>query len=90
MPVSFGYNIKLGDNFGLAPKMYGILKSQLGLDEYSTEPTVDFAFGAGANLNIGDRFSIGLGYEWNPDTRCEPSTSYNNAHANVTYYIFSK
>ena len=87
VPVSFGYNFKLSDNFGLAPKVFGILESQLGVDhdpEYN--PVFDFAFGAGVNLNIGERLSIGLGYDWNPE---DFDSHLGNAHANVSYYIFS-
>ena len=87
VPVSFGYNFKLSDNFGLAPKVFGILESQLGVDhdpEYN--PLFDFAFGAGVNLNIGERLSIGLGYDWNPE---DFDSHLGNAHANVSYYIFS-
>jgi len=87
VPVSFGYNFKLSVNFGLAPKVFGILESQLGVDhdpEYN--PLFDFAFGAGVNLNIGERLSIGLGYDWNPE---DFDSHLGNAHANVSYYIFS-
>ena len=87
VPVGFGYNFKLSDNFGLAPKVFGILESQLGVDhdpEYN--PLFDFAFGAGVNLNIGERLSIGLGYDWNPE---DFDSRLGNAHANVSYYIFS-
>ncbi len=90
VPVSFGYNFKLSDNFGLAPKVFGILESQLDVDHNETNQVFDFAFGAGLNLNIGERLSIGLGYDWNPETDFEPTIVYGNAHANVTYYIFSK
>ena len=90
VPVSFGYNFKLSDNFGLAPKVFGILESQLDVDHNETNPVFDFAFGAGVNLNIGERLSIGLGYDWNPENDFEPNIRYCNAHANVSYYIFSK
>ena len=86
VPVSFGYNFKLSDNFGLAPKVLGILESRLDVDHDDANPVIDFAFGAGVNLNIGERFSIGLGYDWNPT---EFNNVWGNAHANVSYYIFS-
>lgn len=89
VPVSFGYNFKLSDNFGLAPKVFGILESQLDVDHNDTNPVFDFAFGAGVNLNIGERLSIGLGYDWNPENDFVPKIRYCNAHANVSYYIFS-
>ncbi|MBP5526749.1 MAG: outer membrane beta-barrel protein [Paludibacteraceae bacterium] len=90
VPVSFGYNFKLSDNFGLAPKVFGILESQLDIVHDDVNPVFDFAFGAGVNLNIGERLSIGLGYDWNLENDFEPNIRYGNAHANVTYYIFSK
>lgn len=90
IPVSFGYNFKLSDNFGLAPKVFGILESQLDIVHDDVNPVFDFAFGAGVNLNIGERLSIGLGYDWNPETDFDPTIVYGNAHANVTYYFFSK
>ena len=86
VPVSFGYNFKLSDNFGLAPKVFGILESQVGVEHSDANPVFDFAFGAGVNLNIGERLSIGLGYDWNPD---DFDCYFGNAHANVSYYIFS-
>ena len=86
VPVSFGYNFKLSDNFGLAPKVFGILESQLDVDHNDANPVIDFAFGAGVNLNIGERLSIGLGYDWNPE---DFDCVLGNAHANVSYYIFS-
>ena len=89
LPVSFGYNFKLSDNFGLAPKVFGILESQVGVEHSDVNPVFDFAFGAGVNLNIGERLSIGLGYDWNPETDFDPTVVYGNAHANVSYYIFS-
>ena len=89
VPVSFGYNFKLSDNFGLAPKVFGVLESQLDVEHNDTNPLFDFAFGAGVNLNIGERLSIGLGYDWNPETDFVPTALYCNAHANVSYYIFS-
>ena len=89
VPVSFGYNFKLSDNFGLAPKVFGILESQLDVDHNDTNPALDFAFGAGVNLNIGEKLSIGLGYDWNPEDNFVPKIRYCNAHANVSYYIFS-
>ena len=89
LPVSFGYNFKLSDNFGLAPKVFGILESQLDIVHDDVNPVFDFAFGAGVNLNIGERLSIGLGYDWNPETDFDPTVVYGNAHANVSYYIFS-
>jgi opacity protein-like surface antigen len=89
LPVSFGYNFKLSDNFGLAPKVFGILESQLDIVHDDVNPVFDFAFGAGVNLNIGERLSIGLGYDWNPETNFVPTVLYGNAHANVSYYIFS-
>jgi opacity protein-like surface antigen len=90
LPVSFGYNFKLSDNFGLAPKVFGILESQLDIVHDDVNPVFDFAFGAGVNLNIGERLSIGLGYDWNIENDFEPNIRYGNAHANVSYYIFSK
>lgn len=90
VPVSFGYNFKLSDNFGLAPKVFGILESQLDIVHDDVNPVFDFAFGAGVNLNIGERLSIGLGYDWNLENDFEPNIRYGNAHANVSYYIFSK
>lgn len=90
LPVSFGYNFKLSDNFGLAPKVFGILESQLDIVHDDVNPVFDFAFGAGVNLNIGERLSIGLGYDWNLESDFEPNIRYGNAHANVSYYIFSK
>ena len=89
LPVSFGYNFKLSDNFGLAPKVFGILESQLDIVHDDVNPVFDFAFGAGVNLNIGERLSIGLGYDWNIENDFEPNIRYGNAHANVSYYIFS-
>lgn len=89
VPVSFGYNFKLSDNFGLAPKVFGILESQLDIVHDDVNPVFDFAFGAGVNLNIGERLSIGLGYDWNLENDFEPNIRYGNAHANVSYYIFS-
>ena len=89
LPVSFGYNFKLSDNFGLAPKVFGILESQLDIVHDDVNPVFDFAFGAGVNLNIGERLSIGLGYDWNLESDFEPNIRYGNAHANVSYYIFS-
>ena len=89
VPVSFGYNFKLSDNFGLAPKVFGILESQLDIVHDDVNPVFDFAFGAGVNLNIGERLSIGLGYDWNLESDFEPNIRYGNAHANVSYYIFS-
>ncbi|MDD5995739.1 MAG: outer membrane beta-barrel protein [Bacteroidales bacterium] len=89
LPVSFGYNFKLSDNFGLAPKVFGILESQLDIVHDDVNPVFDFAFGAGVNLNIGERLSIGLGYDWNLENDFEPNIRYGNAHANVSYYIFS-
>ncbi|MCR5247644.1 MAG: porin family protein [Paludibacteraceae bacterium] len=89
VPVSFGYNFKLSDNFGLAPKVFGILESQLDIVHDDVNPVFDFAFGAGVNLNIGERLSIGLGYDWNIENDFEPNIRYGNAHANVSYYIFS-
>ena len=90
LTVSFGYNFKLSDNFGLAPKVFGILESQLDIVHDDVNPVFDFAFGAGVNLNIGERLSIGLGYDWNIENDFEPNIRYGNAHANVSYYIFSK
>ena len=89
LPVSFGYNFKLSDNFGLAPKVFGILESQLDIVHDDVNPVFDFAFGAGVNLNIGERLSIGLGYDWILESDFEPNIRYGNAHANVSYYIFS-
>ena len=89
LPVSFGYNFKLSDNFGLAPKVFGILESQLDIVHDDVNPVFDFAFGAGVNLNIGERLSIGLGYDWNLESDFEPNIRYGNAHANVSYYILS-
>lgn len=92
VPVSFGYNFKLSENLGLAPKIFGIFETQVGAEDWSTRSRhFDFAFGAGANLNIGERLSIGLGYDWNPDGRYSGSVPvYGNAHVNVSYFILSK
>ncbi|MBQ0156917.1 MAG: outer membrane beta-barrel protein [Bacteroidales bacterium] len=88
LPVSFGYNFQLGEKFGLAPKVFGILKTRVDMSHGSIGAKyVEFAFGAGANLNIGEKFQVGLGYDWDPSYR---DMVDGNAHVNLTYYIFSK
>lgn len=81
IPVSFGYNFQLTEKFGIAPKIFVI---------YDFEPSYKdsyFAFGGGANFNIGERFSIGIGYDMKSGY---DGGWYDNCHANLTYYIFSK
>lgn len=93
VPVSFGYNFQLAEKFGLAPKVTAIFESQLKKknDFVSGTRYANFAFGGGANLNIGERISIDLGYDWMPESfGGDHKCVYGNAHANFTYYIFSK
>ena len=42
VPVSFGYNFKLSDNFGLAPKVFGILESQLDIVHDDVNPVFEY------------------------------------------------
>ena len=85
IPVSFGYNFQLAEKFGIAPKIFVI---------YDFEPSYKdsyFAFGGGANFNIGERFSIGIGYDMKSGYHGSFDCGwYDNCHANLTYYIFSK
>lgn len=99
VPVGVGYNFQLAEKFGLAPKVYGILDVDVHKhpgakdNKYCTDPY--FAFGGGANLNIGERFQIGMGYDWNLARYISPryleSKNWTgNFHTNLTYYLFSK
>ncbi len=86
IPVSFGYNFQLTEKFGIAPKIFVI---------YDFEPSYKdsyFAFGGGANFNIGERFSIGIGYDMRSGYNGPNGNRvwFDNFHANLTYYIFSK
>lgn len=91
VPVGFGYNFKLGEKFGLAPKVAAIFKCELRDHMGNGAPFANFAFGGGAKLNIGERISVDLGYDWMPesfggDHKCVLGT----AHANFTYYFIAK
>ena len=86
VPVSYGYNFQLAEKFGIGPKIFVI---------YDFEPSYKdsyFAFGGGANFNIGERFSIGIGYDMRSGYNGPNGNRvwFDNFHANLTYYIFSK
>lgn len=89
LPVGTGFNFKCTDKFGFAPKVFVILEKELEDHKVGTEKVFDVAYGGGVNLNIGDRTQIGLGYDWNNFGQGTGAWS-GNAHANFTYYIFSK
>lgn len=91
IPVSFGYNFQLTDKFGIAPKIFGIFDADMS-DPPSSGSDKFFAFGGGANFNIGERFSIGVGYDFRRDIYgfADEYILFDNYHANLTYYIFSK
>ncbi len=89
VPVGVGFNFQLAEKFGLAPKVYGILDATI--DRFGMDPI--FAFGGGMNLNIGEQFQIGIGYDLNHSFSwsCVSGKDWiGNFHANLTYYIFSK
>ena len=89
VPVGVGFNFQLAEKFGLAPKVYGILDAII--DRFGMDPI--FAFGGGMNLNVGESFQIGIGYDLNHSfsRSCESGKDWiGNFHANLTYYIFSK
>lgn len=89
VPVGVGFNFQLAEKFGLAPKVYGILDATI--DRFGMDPI--FAFGGGMNLNVGESFQIGIGYDLNHSfsRSCESGKDWiGNFHANLTYYIFSK
>ena len=84
-PVSFGFNFKVNEKVGFAPKVYGIFARNVGA-QFSFEKLSRFSYGGGANINIGERSSIGVGYDWYVS---EKNIWNGNAHVNFTYYIFS-
>lgn len=89
LPFGAGYNFKCTDKFGFAPKVYCVLEKELNVNKVSRDGVLDVAYGAGVNLNIGERAQIGLGYDWNSFGKGSGLCS-TNAHANFTYYLFSK
>ena len=92
IPVGVGYDFQLTRKFGLAPKVFGVLDVEMS-DVSASDNNMFFAFGGGANLNIGEKFSIGIGYELRRESYGSNDDYYswfNTFHTNLTYYIFSK